>query len=162
MSKKKIRLSRKELVRRLFIIQEDVESILAWAKVNGVDTAKDNHNGSSHDTFITNIMIASDVDVKGRCDDDGNRVETEWFCEVFDKKYPTALCETPQTFKFVKDVIAKLKVIDVDGETMEYVLEKVGMTDQMLRQLVMHNPYTDTSDLLEEKVELDNQRLGTK
>jgi hypothetical protein len=73
---------------------------------------------------------------------------------------PTELCKTPQTHEFVKDIIAKLKVIDVDGETMEYILEQVGMTDQMLRQLVMNNPYTDTTDILAEKVELDNQRVG--
>ena len=40
---------------------------------------------------------------------------------------PTELCKTPQTHEFVKDIIAKLKVIDVDGETMEYILEQVGM-----------------------------------
>ena len=42
---------------------------------------------------------------------------------------------------------------------MEYILRRVGMEEQMLRQLVMGSPYTDTSDLLEEKVENDNQRL---
>lgn len=50
---------------------------------------------------------------------------------------PTSLCMTPQTHEIVKDIIAKLKVIEVDGETMEYILEQVGMTDQMLRQLIM-------------------------
>jgi len=43
--------------------------------------------------------------------------------------------KTPQTHEFVKDIIAKLKVIDVDGETMEYILEQVGMSEQMLKQL---------------------------
>jgi len=32
-------------------------------------------------------------------------------------------------------VIALLNGIDVDGETMEYIVEKVGMTDQMKSQL---------------------------
>jgi hypothetical protein len=44
-----------------------------------------------------------------------------------------------------------LKGDSVDGETMEYILERVGMTDQMLRQLVMNNPQSDTIDLLNEK-----------
>ncbi len=48
---------------------------------------------------------------------------------------PTELCKTPQTHEFVKDIIAKLKVIDVDGETMEYILEQVGMKEQMAKQL---------------------------
>ena len=48
---------------------------------------------------------------------------------------PTVLCQTPQTHELVKDIIAKLKAIDVDGETMEYILEQVGMEEQMLKQL---------------------------
>jgi hypothetical protein len=34
------------------------------------------------------------------------------------------------------DIIKKLHAIDVDGETMQYILEKVGMEDQMLKQLI--------------------------
>jgi hypothetical protein len=72
---------------------------------------------------------------------------------------PTELCKTPQTHEFVKDIIAKLKVIDVDGETMQYIIEQVGMTDQMLRQLVMSNPESDTKDLLEEKIGISNKSV---
>lgn len=255
---KTIKLTREQLVRRLILIQEDVENIIEWCKLNGVDTSIDNHNGSSHDTFITNIMIASDVDVDGQCDEDNHRVETEWLCKAVDKvlpfmsfesswgtiecdregnilsvdgdeeiggeanylygikrinideyceflisknithgecddilsvgfwrkdggyeepdadwrknmfgeEAPTQQCSNPETHDKVKQIIGLLKTLDngdcVDGETMEYILEKVGMSDQMLRQLVMNNPYTDTSDLLAEKVELDNQRVGRK
>ena len=56
----------------------------------------------------------------------------------------------------VNRVINILRDIEIDGETMQYIIEKVGMTDQMLRQLIMTNPYTDTSDLLEEKVRLSD------
>ena len=72
---------------------------------------------------------------------------------------PTSLCKTPQTHEFVKDIIAKLKVIDVDGETMQYIIEQVGMNDQMLRQLIMSNPESDTKDLLDEKIELSNKSV---
>ena len=58
----------------------------------------------------------------------------------------------------VQEVISALKSIEVDGETMQYILEKVGMTDQMLRQLVMSNPESDIKDLLEEKITLSNAR----
>jgi len=34
-------------------------------------------------------------------------------------------------------IIEALKVMDVDGETMESILTGVGMQDQMLRQLFM-------------------------
>jgi hypothetical protein len=36
----------------------------------------------------------------------------------------------------VQNIIDKLKFIQVDGETMQYILEKVGMEDQMLKQLI--------------------------
>lgn len=68
---------------------------------------------------------------------------------------PTSLCNIPQTHEFVKDIIAKLKVIDVDGETMQYILKEVGMEEQMYRQLVLTN--TDTKDLLEERRILSNR-----
>ena len=42
----------------------------------------------------------------------------------------------------------------VDGETMEYILERVGMDDQMLRQLVMKYPQSDTIDVLNERIEI--------
>ena len=61
--------------------------------------------------------------------------------------------------KIVLKVIDQLRYIDVDGETMQYIIEKVGMNDQMLRQLVMTNPYTDTSDILQEKLELSNKGI---
>lgn len=56
----------------------------------------------------------------------------------------------------VEEIISMLKHIDVDGETMQYILQQVGMEEQMLRQLVLTSPYTDTSDLLEEKVRLSD------
>ena len=36
----------------------------------------------------------------------------------------------------VHEIITMLRDIDVDGETMQYILEKVGMEDQMLKQLI--------------------------
>jgi len=62
----------------------------------------------------------------------------------------------------VNEIISKLKEMQIDGETMEYIIEEVGMTDQMLRQLIMNNPETDTKDLLEEKVKLSDTRLTQK
>jgi hypothetical protein len=88
-------------------------------------------------------------------------IENNWYglFEEPKKEPPTELCKTPQTNEFVKDIIAKLKVIDVDGETMQYIIEQVGMEDQMLRQLIMSNPCTDTTDILEEKRILSNRGL---
>jgi hypothetical protein len=51
----------------------------------------------------------------------------------------------------VEEIISKLKEMDVDGETMEFIIESVGMRDQMLRQLVMIADAEDVEELLEEK-----------
>jgi hypothetical protein len=48
---------------------------------------------------------------------------------------PTMLCQDKQKNDVVKDIIAKLKEIEVDGETMEYILDQVGMLDQVAKQL---------------------------
>ena len=57
----------------------------------------------------------------------------------------------------VNDIINKLRIIDVDGETMQYILDKVGMSDQMLKQLISTadqqslNYYLTLRDIAEEK-----------
>ena len=52
----------------------------------------------------------------------------------------------------VDAVITYLKVIDVDGDTMEYIINEVGMKPQMLRQLIMSSPVKDTRELFEERI----------
>lgn len=52
----------------------------------------------------------------------------------------------------VDQIIQQLKDIDVDGETMQYILEQVGMDDQMHRQLIMTKPTESTTELLEERI----------
>jgi hypothetical protein len=44
--------------------------------------------------------------------------------------------------------------LQVDGETMQHILQKTGMEDQMLRQLIMSKPFDQIHDLVQE-------RLGT-
>ena len=58
----------------------------------------------------------------------------------------------------LNDIINKLRIIDVDGETMQYILDKVGMSDQMLKQLISTadqqslNYYLTLRDIAEEKI----------
>lgn len=49
-------------------------------------------------------------------------------------------------------IIQMLSEMDVDGETMQYIIEQVGMEDQMLRQLVMRSDPKRLLDLTKEKV----------
>jgi len=80
------------------------------------------------------------------------------FKEDFEQpSVPTFLCHSDDIHSVVKDIIAKLKVIDVDGETMQYILKEVGMEEQMLRQLVMSSTESNTKDLVEERRILSNQ-----
>jgi hypothetical protein len=62
----------------------------------------------------------------------------------------------------VKGVIKTLKYLtyngqSVDGETMQYILEKIGMEDQMLKQLVMSQPIEDVRYMIEEREEFEEE-----
>ncbi len=59
--------------------------------------------------------------------------------------------EHPQRVKLVIDV---LKDIEVDGETMQYILSETGMEWQMLRQLIMTLPLEQVEYLVEERKDL--------
>ena len=54
----------------------------------------------------------------------------------------------------IKSIIQILNEIDVDGETMEYIIRQVNMEEQMLRQLVMQADNVHLLDLIKEKAEL--------
>jgi len=54
----------------------------------------------------------------------------------------------------VKLAINLLKDIEVDGETMQYILSEVGMEWQMLRQLIMTLPLEQVEYLVEERKDL--------
>ena len=60
----------------------------------------------------------------------------------------------------VIEIIHKLKEMNVDGETLEYIIRRVGMEDQMLRQLVMTLPLKQTLDLILEKEELVYSKIN--
>jgi hypothetical protein len=57
-----------------------------------------------------------------------------------------------EKFTTAQDIIGQLKLMDVDGETMQYILERVGMDNQMHRQLIMSKPILNTIDLVEEAI----------
>jgi hypothetical protein len=130
---------------------------------------------SSVDNYETFVMSGSDIEIimRGSHDieialdlKDKEVIENNWyglFEEPKKEEPPTYQCTNPETLDKVNEVIKTLKTLDngdcVDGETMQYILERIGMTDQMLRQLVMSNPESDTKDLLEEKRELNNKSV---
>ena len=56
----------------------------------------------------------------------------------------------------VERIISDLSHIGVDGETMQYILENVGMEDQMLRQLMMSQPIDEVNYMFLERTILEN------
>ena len=53
-----------------------------------------------------------------------------------------------------QSVIQQLKAMDVDGETMQYILKQVGMEWQILRQLMLTMPIEQVEYLMEEREDL--------
>jgi len=51
----------------------------------------------------------------------------------------------------VEKIIALLNEIDVDGETMEYIVNEVGMSDQIFKQYIVRMSETDLSAMLTER-----------
>ena len=54
----------------------------------------------------------------------------------------------------VETVIDMLNHINVDGETMEYIIRQVNMQEQMLRQLSLKADVKDMLNLVIERAEL--------
>jgi len=67
------------------------------------------------------------------------------------------------TLNKVEEIITMLRSLThkgdcVDGETMQYILEQVGMQDQMLRQLMMSMPYDEVEYIMEERAIFENNK----
>ena len=70
-------------------------------------------------------------------------------------KLMTVKRESPSGDKVIVDTVIDLLIdIDCDGETMEFILRKVGMEYQMLRQLMMTMPLEQVEYLLRERKQL--------
>jgi hypothetical protein len=59
--------------------------------------------------------------------------------------------EYPNVVETITDLLID---IDVDGETMQHILQKVGMEWQMLRQLMLTMPLEQVEYLMEEREDL--------
>lgn len=54
-------------------------------------------------------------------------------------------------------IIEHLNEIDVDGETMEYIINGVNMNYQILRQLMMKSSDLDINNIIAERDEIHDQ-----
>jgi hypothetical protein len=78
-----------------------------------------------------------------------HEAEKDWRKEIFGEEPPTMLCADSDKHKIVNNIISQLKDIEVDGETMEYILKQVGMEDQTLKQLFAQTTNDDIDYLLD-------------
>ncbi len=146
-------LTREELIRRITIIQEDVNRLYDLLGLMNIDTSDTSiKNGVSVDTYVTNVAVVCDMDKDGNVDEEGRRIETEWL--TTEERNERTWNERKKPYDKIVDA---LKELDVDGEMMQYIIERVGMNDQMLRQLILTNPQSDTVDLLNEHIELSDK-----
>ena len=58
--------------------------------------------------------------------------------------------------EILDQIIAQLKQIEVDGESMEYIIRETGMDVQMLRQLIMGGNVHTIRYFLDLRIELMN------
>jgi len=122
-----------------------------------LDDAQNSRQGQFELDFA-DVITCFDLFETTLITENGKKLTISWTDAGFFKSYfvepDTMLMKSHPGM--VEEIISMLKHMDVDGETMQHIIEKVGMEEQMLRQLVMSSPYTDTSDLLEEKVRLSD------
>lgn len=121
---------------------------------------------SDHDSIHQNcsdISIALDMNDDMCISDDWYNLFSEFkkpkIETVMDNKLlnVTAQTSVSETADKIVGIIEELKSLDngngVDGETMQYILDAIGMSDQMLRQLVMSRDVNETLGLIGEKFE---------
>lgn len=114
----------KQFEHRIAMIYDDLVQIRKFIYENNLDEIfqRKTHVSDEAWTLLNNIEIACDL----------NSDE----------------CLTWRAFNDpAEKIIEDLKAMDVDGETMQYILEKVGMSEQMSRQLALSSKTRNITDL---------------
>jgi hypothetical protein len=130
--------------KRLMFIVDDLINIERTLREKNIDLAENNKQGVGLNTYINNIEAACDLN-----SDEinhwklNNPKEVNEFFNIVEEKEE----EDPK----VKAIIDALKEMEVDGETMQHILSKVGMESQMLKQLVMTSPLDEVINHFEER-----------
>ena len=101
---------------------------------------------TAYQEFFKKAMSRFNIDSPADLKDPMRKKE---FFDYIDKNYKakdemsenTYLMSNPEVKSKVEMVISTLRDIDVDGETMEYILKEVGMEDQMMSQLTSKENY---------------------
>jgi hypothetical protein len=106
---------------------------------------------------FVDIIEVYDTNTTKLITEDSKELIIYWYTDGYYQGYQV-IYETSQMEQHaanINRVINILREIEVDGETMQYIIEKVGMDDQMLRQLVMSQPIEEVRYMFEEREELE-------
>ena len=132
-----------------------------WHGINQIDTNVENCEGSSQATFIGNLLVCLDVNENGEADTDDFNEVNNWKLgkEISKVELPSFLSAENVKSAKIAEAIMLLKGMEIDGEAMQYILEKVGMDEQMLRQLIMKYQISAVLGLVAEKAEFIEQEI---
>lgn len=122
-----------------------------------LDDAQNSRQGQFELDFA-DVITCFDTTSTTLVTEEGRTLVINWtdagFFKSYKVIYETAQMENATMRWEVQNIIDKLKFLEVDGETMQYILEKVGMSDQMLRQLMLTQPFDDVEYVWEERKNL--------
>jgi hypothetical protein len=76
-------------------------------------------------------------------------IKSPFFVRIF--QYNKKIKIMKEEIQLVTEI---LNILEIDGETMQHVIENTGMQDQMLRQLIMSAPIDQVQELITEKINL--------
>ena len=140
-----------EVVKALTELKNKIAEVETRIEVTKRISSEIDNTISKYTKFVDNTQVFSmavshhDIIQTGSSDinialslDDNTCIEDNWY-QMFNKEKSDEnfipLKNEIDRYKVVQEIISKLKMIDVDGETMEYILDKVGMSEQMHSQL---------------------------
>jgi hypothetical protein len=143
----------------------DVRNEISWGNFEPFEQYHNDNELLELQYSKDNNFVAFEVIGCGRCFKQDQTFEEVLNEELLQEilKYEGAMLDTERReaviaikdkLKKIDEIIHKLKEIDVDGETLQYIIREVGMEDQMLRQLVMTLSLQQTLQLIQERVEL--------
>ena len=134
---------------------DEINNEILWGNFQPFEQHHDDEELLTLQYSKDNNFVAFEYIGGGRCFKEDQTFEEVLNEELLKEilKYEGAILDTKQR-EAVIQIVHKLKEIDVDGETLQYIISRVGMEDQMLRQLVMTLPLQQTLQLIQERVEL--------
>jgi hypothetical protein len=120
-------------------------------------TEASNNTQRQFELDFVDVIEVYDTTTTKLITEDGKELIIYWYSNGYYQSYQV-IYETAQMQQHavnVNQVINILREIEVDGETMQYILEKVGMQDQMLRQLVMSQPIGEVEYMFKERKQFE-------